>query len=158
MYSHLISNTLLLPFVVITNFQAMDKQFLEKFGCVCPIRTNSYFTEKHCLLNTSFLEPYLKFEYNSLDEICPLDCSSMTILFSISDQTKGNENEAYAKIYFKNHIKVSKSFIGYTEISLMAELGGYIGLLLGISLMDINSIANFFIDYCCTKFLLWFKK
>ena len=32
----------------------------------------------------------------------------------------------------KNHIKFSKSFIGYTEISLMAELGGYImGLLLG---------------------------
>ena len=25
----------------------------------------------------------------------------------------------------KNHIKFSKSFIGYTEISLMAELGGY---------------------------------
>ena len=67
----------------------------------------------------------------------------MTILFSISDQTNGNYNEAYAKIYFKNHIKVSKSFIGYTEISLMAELGGYIGLLLGISLMDISSIANY---------------
>ena len=129
----------------------MDKQFLKKFGCVCPIRTNSYFAESHCLLNASFLKPYLKFEYNSLDEICPLDCSSMTILFSISDQTNGNDNEAYAKIYFKNHIKVSKSFIGYTEISLMAELGGYIGLLLGISLMDISSIANYIINYCYKK-------
>ena len=139
----------------------MDKQFLEKFGCVCPIRTNSYFTEKHCLLNASFIEPYLEFEHNSLEEICPLDCSSMTILFSISDQTDqpiGYKNQAYAKIYFKNNIKVSKSFIAYTEISLMAELGGYIGLLLGVSLMDISSIVNYVIDYCCSNAHLCFRK
>ena len=135
----------------------MDKQFWERFGCICPIRTNRYFTEKHCLLNASFKKPYTKFEHNSLDEICPLDCSSMTILFSISDKTDGNKDEAHAKIYFKNHIKFSKSFIGYTEISLMAELGGYMGLLLGISLMDISSIMNYIIDYfysnaqCCRK-------
>ena len=33
------------------------------------------------------------------------------------------------------------------EISLIAELGGYMGLLLGISLMDISSIMNYIIDY-----------
>ena len=131
----------------------MDKQFLEEFGCICPIRTNSYVTEKHCLLNASFYESYGLFEHNSLDEICPLDCSSMTIIFTVSDvdQNNDNKNEAYAKIYFKNHIKVSKSIVGYTEISLMAELGGYIGVLLGISLMDISSIVNFIIDHLCSN-------
>ena len=131
----------------------MDKQFLEEFGCICPIRTNSYVTEKHCLLNASYYKHYGIFEHNSLDEICPLDCSSMAIIFTVSDvdQNDGNLNEAYAKIYFKNHIKVSKSIVGYTEISLMAELGGYIGVLLGISLMDISSIVNFIIDYLCSN-------
>ena len=131
----------------------MDKQFLEEFECICPIRTNSYDTEKHCLLNSSYYKHYGIFEHNSLDEICPLDCSSMTIIFTVSDvdQNDGNLNEAYAKIYFKNHIKVSKSIVGYTEISLMAELGGYIGVLLGISLMDTSYIVNYIIDYCCSK-------
>ena len=138
----------------------MDMQFLEKYGCICPIRTNSYFTEKHCLLNASFYESYGNFEHDSLDEICPLDCSSMTIIYTVSDVDlhDGNEDEAYVKIYFKNHIKVSKSIIGYTEISLMAELGGYIGVLLGISLMDITSILNHIIDYCCSKVPLCYRK
>ena len=131
----------------------MDKQFLKKFGCICPIRTNSYLTKKHCLLNSSYYKSYGTFEHNSLDEICPLDCSSMTIIFTVSDidQNDQNVNEAYAKIYFKNHIKVSKSIVGYTEISLMAELGGYIGVLLGISLMDITSTVNYIIDYLCNN-------
>ena len=84
----------------------------------------------------------------------------MTIIYTVSDVDlhDGNEDEAYVKIYFKNHIKVSKSIIGYTEISLMAELGGYIGVLLGISLMDITSILNHLIDYCCSKVPLCYRK
>jgi hypothetical protein len=49
-------------------------------------------------------------------------------------------NEAYVKLYFKSQISVSRSVLSYNQVSLMAEVGGYIGLLLGFSLLDLTKI------------------
>ena len=45
------------------------------------------------------------------------------------------------QLYFKNHVVVKKSFVSYPIESLFAELGGYMGLLLGVSLMDIKTVT-----------------
>ena len=35
-----------------------------------------------------------------------------------------------------------KSYLSYTGVSLLAEVGGYVGLLLGVSLMNITSLID----------------
>ena len=45
------------------------------------------------------------------------------------------------EITFKENIKVTSSYYLYSGLSLIAEVGGYVGLFLGVS---INQIANFF--------------
>ena len=55
---------------------------------------------------------------------------------------EGNENETYVRFYIKDQIKVMKSYLSYTEVSLLAEVGGYVGLLLGVSLMNITSLID----------------
>ena len=55
---------------------------------------------------------------------------------------EGNENETYVRFYIKDQIKVMKSYLSYTEVSLLAEVGGYVGLLLGVSLMNMTSLID----------------
>ena len=44
-------------------------------------------------------------------------------------------------IYFKENIKVTKAYHVYSGLSLIAEIGGYVGLFLGVS---INQVTNLF--------------
>ena len=50
-------------------------------------------------------------------------------------------------MYFGRSVLVKKSILDYTWLSMVAEIGGYVGLLLGISLVDIA----FSID----RWILW---
>ena len=54
----------------------------------------------------------------------------------------GNENETYVKFYMKGQIQVKTSILSYTKVSFLAEVGGYIGMLLGVSLMDFASLID----------------
>ena len=39
-----------------------------------------------------------------------------------------------------NFCKVTTEFIRYTELSLLAEIGGYLGLLMGYSLLNVTKL------------------
>ena len=43
---------------------------------------------------------------------------------------------------FDEYIKVTTSTHGYTELELLAELGGYVGLFLGLSVFDLRLVFN----------------
>ena len=61
-------------------------------------------------------------------------------------------HESYAKFYFKSQINVRTSVLSYPYSSMMAEIGAYLGLLLGFSLMDLTAIIRHF---CLSK---WFYR
>ena len=42
--------------------------------------------------------------------------------------------------YFRRSVKVTREFVLYTVLSLVAEVGGYVGLLLGFSVFNIASV------------------
>ena len=76
--------------------------------------------------------------------MCKKPCASMGIYFGapIWAPNGYDEDKAYVKLYFKTDINVRRSQLAYTSISLFGELGGYVGLLLGISLMDITNLME----------------
>ena len=55
---------------------------------------------------------------------------------------KGTENEAYIKIYLKSTVKSREFVHDYTFLSMLAEIGGYTGLLLGVSLVHLTSLID----------------
>jgi hypothetical protein len=57
------------------------------------------------------------------------------VLFSDNDR---NDEKSYMKIYLKSSVKFQQTIYDYTLLSLLAEVGGYMGLLLGVSLADIT--------------------
>ena len=71
-------------------------------------------------------------------------CSVFDIAFGLPqvDDTENNQNEAYIRIYLKQKIKVKSVVLYYDFTTLFAELGGYIGLFLGMSLIDFTLLFN----------------
>ena len=68
-----------------------------------------------------------------------LPCASMEVNFGVlfSDNDR-NDEKSYMKIYLKSSVKFQQTIYDYTLLSLLAEVGGYMGLLLGVSLADIT--------------------
>ena len=58
---------------------------------------------------------------------------------------KEDMNEAFIKFYLKTDIKVKSTVIYYDSTTLAAEIGGYVGMFLGVSLVDLAIIFNSFL-------------
>ena len=73
-----------------------------------------------------------------------MPCATMPVIFAgQANSAKNNDDkEGYIKYNFKRKVNVQSSQLIYTQLSLMAELDGYMGLLLGVSLLDIYSTFN----------------
>ena len=52
-------------------------------------------------------------------------------------------------LYFKKYITLRESHLRYEAGNLFAEIGGYTGLILGVSVLDISKI----IGYCWERIL-----
>ena len=65
----------------------------------------------------------------------------------------GAERKDYAwgVFYFRRDIKTTTEYLLYTLLSMVAEIGGYVGLLLGASLVNIGQINSFLLDKCLLK-------
>ena len=66
-----------------------------------------------------------------------------------SDDAIRNDEKSFLRIYFKSNIKFQQTIYDYTLLSLLAEIGGYTGLLLGISVANITTVIE--------KMFQWFN-
>ena len=121
----------------------MDNLFLKNHGCMFPLYTNKP-NETQCIVENSHYETYVNVRWNYFHDFCITPCEKMRVNYAGHDSMdpNGYDNEAYVKFYIKDEIQVKKSHLSYSEVSLLAEVGGYVGLLLGVSLMDIASLFD----------------
>ena len=118
----------------------MDQNLIGKFKCVSPIHTNQP-NERQCSLNSSMRNSYIDFLRSDVfDSYCSVPCASMGIIFQTSNIETTSKDEAQVKFYLKTYIKKNSSFWSYSLISLLGEVGGYVGLLLGISVLDVAKL------------------
>ena len=54
----------------------------------------------------------------------------------------GDSSRAYIKMYMKSTVKFKKIVYDYTVLSMLAEIGGYTGLLLGVSVVNLTSLID----------------
>ena len=54
----------------------------------------------------------------------------------------GDASRAYIKMYMKSTVKFKKIVYDYTVLSMLAEIGGYTGLLLGVSVVNLTSLID----------------
>ena len=83
----------------------------------------------------------------ALNKICPRSCLEVHANFGSKEKYHAEEStEYYVKgnltLDFHQYVKVSKSFWGYDAIELIAEVGGYVGLFLGVSVNQVRFLIG----------------
>ena len=73
---------------------------------------------------------------------CGIPCSIMDINFGYPIIDTTNIDVAYVKLYFRMAVNIHKNILAYSTLSFLAEVGGYIGLLLGFSLLDLSKVIK----------------
>ena len=77
---------------------------------------------------------------------CLYPCQFLQIEFKPNNKLPGKglalSGKASTELQFDKFIKVSTSYYAYTELELLAEFGGYVGLFLGVSIFHLNGAFN----------------
>ena len=69
-----------------------------------------------------------------MNEFCPKPCQFLSI--RLSENTLSLTEESNIVFKFEQYLRVTTSTIAYGGLELLAELGGYVGLFLGISFLN----------------------
>lgn len=128
-------------------FEIIQKESMEQVGCTSPYGRNK---SNICTNNEEkSAKAYWIFEdltQNNLtdaNERCPKSCTyQMTTFSSFLKEDYGDPDQGYLYLKFQRFIKVSRSRYAYTWLELLAEVGGYVGLFLGVSVNQTLSILK----------------
>ena len=61
------------------------------------------------------------------------------------------KEDSSMRLYFRGRVKVMQSYYAYSGLTLIAEIGGYFGLFLGVSINQITYVTSF-VQECFQKY------
>ena len=120
------------------------------FGCV----VTEFYNLEYQICSTKIwksVKANLAIVLKSAVEECGKSCIGSVITFGFPNERKINvafeedrnrHNKTFAHFKIFPTTQIQKSIYSYNFISMIAEIGGYTGLLLGISVLDISRILN----------------
>ena len=124
----------------------LDKKSLEMFGCTSPFGPNK---DKICNdyeNGSKVMKLYEKAMSMNVDN-CHSPC-----LFASTKTTKTDEQfqkklkERKVRIFAKEYIEVKEAYHLYSFLSMIAEVGGYVGLFLGVSVNQVSKLVSVLLD------------
>ena len=124
---------------------------MEIFGCTTPFGGE---LDNICSVHDSnFTKPVADlwsevFSHHSIyHHACPYPCTLYKIKGHLEEDFIDKSQKAHHHdFFFPEYIRVTTARWSYSELELLAELGGYIGLFLGMSVFQISSIFDRFLN------------
>ena len=118
----------------------IEKFVMKEYGCTPPFFKNK---EKICTNETITKQVHKYWKNARYYTNCSGPCREISVsVIPTSNKTTKPENSE-VKFYFRNRVKVVKSYYAYSSLSLIAEIGGYFGLFLGVSINQITCLTSF---------------
>ena len=131
-------------------YSNLYEMMMEEVGCTVPwLPDKSNICTDKAKRDKAF-EVYQANRRNQKD-ICPNSCLFTNMYFGppvTGVNGVERENYAWGIFYFRRDIKTTTEYLLYTLLSMIAEIGGYVGLLLGASLVNLGKINSFLLDRC----------
>ena len=133
--------------------KAIEKESLDTFGCTTPFGPDkSNICKDHDkgkkVIQNVYLEGY---KWNTRSENygnCSYPCSFFSFTSKKLDGYEVSSykgKHSYVTLNFGRIIKVTKDIYAYTEQNLIADIGGYVGLFLGVSINQVTTLVKFLI-------------
>ena len=134
----------------VTLYHRINEDLDKKFNCTVPflppIRSNrTGYEMKICKEENKSIEAVKRYDFlrsSGQSSLCASPCEGMDIYLGLPFISPTSSNFTYIKIYLKSNVKIKKIVYDYTFLSLIAEAGSYIGLILGISVINIALNLN----------------
>ena len=79
--------------------------------------------------------------YTKANELCPKTC--LQYMISFSNKEWDYYDYTTLSMEFPKFVRVSRSTYSYTLLELIAEVGGYVGLFLGVSINQVTLLVDF---------------
>ena len=139
----------------------LERKAVKMYGCTTPYGPHKDQICKNKENGTKVFDKYVEtidgHKYDCKNP-CKYIISRPFITSDLSNQPNINgQKVAYFKIYFKRNIKFTRAHYLYSELSLIAEIGGYVGLFLGVSVNQITMLMDiafgWFDTFCNSKHL-----
>ena len=83
---------------------------------------------------------------NQTSSECPYPCTYLKIKM-VNSKTNPNKFTSAFLFVFNLFTKKTTAHYTYTELELIAEFGGYVGLFLGYSVLSLTGFFDRFLDY-----------
>ena len=124
---------------------------MKNIGCTSPFGGN---LDNICTSTNQSIEARKSFQklINRKQKIeeCSYPCQFLRNMI-MPIQIRKNQTETQEKkqviLTFDKFIKVTHAYLAYTELELLAELGGYVGLFLGYSVFHLSEVIEKIIMY-----------
>ena len=126
---------------------AIQKELLSKIGCTDPFGPNRTHicTKQYEGRKANEIISAAK-ENPNVDCYHPCNFSSITLSELTETGLYGApSDEAMVRLHFSEIIKVSETYYTYSPLSMIAEIGGYVGLFLGVSVNMVTNLLDIFI-------------
>ena len=140
-------------------FDTIHQESMAELGCTSPYGRNK---SNICTDQGKSTQAYRLFEDLTLNNLtdanarCPKSCLyQMTSFSSFVIDRNGNPGRGSMQLKFQRFIKVSRSRYAYTWLELLAEVGGYVGLFLGVSVNQTLSLLKQIFSLFANKAECW---
>ena len=124
--------------------ETLEKEMIDKFGCTTPFGPNK---SQICKQENNAGKAYSLYWNNIYRKN---NCSNPCSIFSFTS-TKFEKYEwvdnttSYIKLDFPKTVKVYERSYDYSQLSFIAEVGGYVGLFLGISINQVIDLLDYLV-------------
>ena len=117
---------------------------MERIGCTTPfgLELDNICSEQNKSVEAMNLFWNILANGQEIDD-CPYPCHFLrTLITNMEYEDKTSHDNGSIWLDFDKYIKVTISNYSYTGLELLAELGGYVGLFLGLSVFDLRLVFN----------------
>ena len=137
-------------------YEAIQKECEDQVGCTTPFNVDksNICTEVEDARKSADIFAEIAFRnYTKAKEFCPKACQQYIISFSNKEWFYNSDYDQVIKATFEfpRFVRTSKSNHSYTALELIAEVGGYVGLFLGVSINQISDIFKIMIGKIASK-------